>query len=344
MTAVGNRDVGRASARPIVITGARGYIGSALARRLASMGYRLRLVSREATDAGVTVTGRVETVRLAGSLADDGAWNGLIADAAAVIHLSAFTDLRAVEADPPRGAAINIAPLHRLIEAAKNRRDTPLVIVFASTVTIVGDRHDNPVDERTLDHPVTTYDSQKLAGERMLSDAVRRGIVRGCSLRLSNVYGAAGQSANSNRGILNAMIERAAVGNALTVFGDGSHVRDFIHLDDVVDAFHRAVDDSRAWDGGHFVIASGRGETLRQAFAIVAHHASVLTGRQIKVSEIAEPSGIHPIERRSFVGNAAAFRARTGWEPRVDLADGIRRSLEQIIGRNQGFCNVPTIK
>ena len=159
-------------------------------------------------------------------------------------------------------------------------------------------------------------------------------MLRACSLRLANVYGYGAASINSNRGILNAMLGRAVRGEPLTLFGDGSYVRDFVHLDDVVAAFLAAITSERTADGGHYVIASGRGHRLAEAFALIAQEALAQTGRRIEVRRVPEPDDLHPIERRNFIGNSHRFSDLTGWQPRIALAAGLHDDFVRAAARS----------
>jgi nucleoside-diphosphate-sugar epimerase len=306
----------------VVITGARGYIGSALAKRLADAGRPLRLVSRvsDVPVAPAEISPNIEYVRA--DLCDERAWSDVMAGAGVIIHLSSRTDLRAAEADPACDERINIEPVRSLIRAAERSGTRPNV-VFASTVTIVGIEHANPVDETTPDRPCSVYDRNKLTCETLLREATANAILRACSLRLSNVYGYGRVSVNANRGILNVMLTRATKGEALNLFGDGRYVRDFIHLNDVAEAFCAAVASDRVCDGRHYVIASGQGHALAEVFDLVAQEALLQTGRGIEIRHVPEPPDLHPIERRNFVGNSSLFHALTGWQSRVDLKTGI---------------------
>ena len=314
--------------KPLVITGARGYIGSALAARYAREGRATRLVSRSSGAPRIEVVSDAKIEYCEANLCDPRAWSRLLQNAAAVIHLSSRTDLRAAEVDPAGDRNFNVEPLLAMVDAA-GQCGAPVPVIFASTVTIVGDVHANPVNETTPDRPCSVYDRHKLECETILRSATRRGVLSACSLRLSNVYGYGVSSVNSNRGILNAIMRRAGEGTALTLYGQGKYIRDFTFLGDVVDAFCRALAVDRVRDGGHYVIATGRGHTLAEAFGLVAAEASRHTVHRVEVRQVPEPPDLHAIERRNFVGDSGLFQRLTGWRPQVDLEFGIRDCFDQ---------------
>jgi nucleoside-diphosphate-sugar epimerase len=256
----------------------------------------------------------------------------LLNDANAVIHLSSRTDLRGAEADPAGDHLLNVEPVHALVKAAQQCA-TAVSVVFASSTSIVGVTHPNPVTEQTPDRPCSVYDRHKLECETVLRDAVRRGVLQACSLRLPAVYGygAGVGSTNSNRGILNTMVRRASRGEPLTIYGNGSVLRDFIHIDDLCDAFRRVIARPEMGRGMHYVIGTGRGYTLAEAFECVAQEAYRVTGRKAEISHVPEPDDLHVIERSSLVGDAANFRKLTGWRPRTDLRSGIRDYFERLL-------------
>jgi len=305
----------------VVITGARGYIGSALAEKLAGQDYALRLVSRLSSPAR-TVSGQVAREHHAADLHSPQSWSQLLRGADVVVHLSSRTDLRAAEADPADDEDINIRPLHALLEAARALNTAPM-IVFASAATIVGPNPQLPVDDAAGDNPCSVYDRHKLAGELILREGTVCGVVRACSLRLANVYGYGGASMNTNRGILNIMMKRAVNGEPLTLYGNGAYLRDFIHIEDIVEAFIRAIATPEICDGGHYIIASGRGHTLAEVYAIIAEAAMERLDKRVEIVRVPEPTDLHPIEKRNFIGDSHLFQARTGWRSRFDLRAGI---------------------
>ena len=307
--------------KTVIITGARGYIGSALAEKLGREDYALRLVSRSADFVPAPSARAVREFRSV-DLRDPQNWSELLRDADVVVHLSSRTDLRAAEANPVDDEDINVKPLRALVEAASVTYTTPTVI-FASAVTIAGVNPQIPVDDTACDDPCSVYDRNKLACEVILKEATTRGIVRACSLRLSNVYGHGGASINANRGILNIMMRRAFDGESLTLYGNGAYIRDFIHIDDVAEAFLSAIATPQVCDGGHYVIASGRGHTLEKAYAMIAEIALERLQRRVEIVRVPEPVGLHPIEKRNFIGDPHVFQEQTTWRPHIELRAGI---------------------
>ena len=321
--------------RTVVITGARGYIGRALAKSLASQGRALQLVSRSAV-APSYGGGDAAIEHVQADLREEESWRALLQGAEAVVHLSSRTDLSAAEADPAGDRDLNVEPVCALVRAAE-RCGIAVPVIFASSTTIVGDMHVNPVNEETPDHPCSVYDLHKLECENMLGDATRRGVLSACSLRLATVfgYGVGVDSTNPNRGILNAVMRGAAHGEAPTIYGEGKYIRDYIFVGDVVDAFCRALGSDRVCNGSHYVIATGRGYTLAEAFRCVAQEAHRATGREVEVRHVSEPPDLHPIQRRNFVGNSRVFQKLTGWRPRVDLESGIRDYFQRLVAHAQ---------
>jgi nucleoside-diphosphate-sugar epimerase len=320
----------------IVITGAHGYIGSTLAAKLAGDGHPLRLVSHSAEASRLATSSTANIEFCVTDLRKPQDWSRLLDGAGAVVHLSWRIDLRAAEADPAGDHVLNVEPVYALVRAAEHCR-IAVPVIFTSSTSIAGDAHANPVNEQTPDRPRSVYDRHKLECEGVLRDAVRQGIFRACSLRLPTVfgYGAGVRSSNPNRGVLNTMIRRASRGEPLTLYGDGSGIRDFIHIDDVCDAFRRAMSRTDVCDGTHFVIATGHGYTLAEAFRCVVEEAYRTMGRKVEIFHVPEPPNLHPIERSNFIGDAGVFRKLTGWRPQVDLRSGIRNYFQQLLAHPQ---------
>ena len=134
----------------------------------------------------------------------------------------------------------NVMPIRHLLAACARRAPRPIV-VFAGTVTEAGIPSRLPVNEDEPDNPITAYDRHKLIAENDLKAAAAQGVVRGATLRLSNVYGPGRDGKPHDRDVLNRMIRAALAAEPLTVYGSGEYMRDYVFVEDVVDAFLRAA-------------------------------------------------------------------------------------------------------
>ena len=290
----------------VVITGGQGYIGSALANRLAQDGRVVRLVSYFSPAQTIAANAQVELVRA--DLRDAANWSSLLTDAEAVVHLSWRTNLRAAEADPAGDRQLNVEPVQALVRAAE-RCSQPVPVTFASTVTIVGDAPPIPADERTPDRPCTVYDRHKLESEIILRDATRRGVLNACSLRLPNVYGY-GSGVGSTIPIaafsMKSCGARCWVKRA-PLMARAGYVCDFTFIGDVLYAFCPHFRRSACANAAITSSQAARADAAK-AFELVAREASGFTGRAVEIRHVPEPPDLLPIERRNFVGNSSLSR------------------------------------
>ena len=294
----------------MAVTGAAGFIGARLVNRLA----------REACTIAAIV--RPDDV------AERPVWDRIV-DADVIVHLAAQTSVAAANSDPDRDFRANVMPMRHLIAACRDRNRRPLVL-FAGTATQAGVPSRLPVNEDAPDNPLTIYDRHKLMAEQELKAAVSDGDVRGATLRLANVYGPGAHGRRADRDVFNRMIGAALSGHPLTVHGTGEHVRDYVFVDDVVDAFLAAAAHGDRINGRHFVIGSGRGATIKEAFQLIAARVERSTGRSVQVTTIAPPAPASEIERRNFVADHDRFSRATGWHPATSLSDGIDRTIEAL--------------
>lgn len=312
--------------RCVLITGAGGLVGGAIAHILADVECRLvRLARRPLTP--LTGAARVETA--VGDITEPGTWQEAAEQADVVFHLAAQTSVYAARQDPAADLRVNAGGLLNVLEAVRRggRRGH---VVMAGTVTQAGLAPRLPVDETLPDQPITFYDHSKLTAEGYLKMYGREGWSSGASLRLSNVYGSGPDTSRADRGVLDKVLARAAAGEPVFVYGDGMWLRDYIHIDDVASAFLHAGAFPQAVDGRHFVIGSGVGLRLKDAFALAIDVAAARTGRRAVLEHQAPPENLSPIEFRNFVADPRAFIQATGWAPRITLRAGLEHAARRL--------------
>jgi len=311
----------------LIITGASGYLATNLINQLTDIDCTIIRVSRKKQLTATQGKARIEDV--CGDLTHKETWERVLRDIDIVYHLAAQTSVAVAESNPLVDWQANVAPMLHALETCKEKHESPAVI-FSGTVTEVGIPKYWPVDESHEDIPVTIYDLHKLMAEHYLKYYARHDIVKGTCLRLSNVYGPGPDSSSPDRAVINGMIRRALAGKSLTVYGAGACLRDYVHVNDAVAAFLLAPAYIERLNGKHFVIGSGEGHTIAQAFTLVAERVALRTRNRVTVEHIAPPVTQSPIDTRNFVADTRQFASITGWQARHSLADGIDDTLEAL--------------
>lgn len=317
------------SGKKILVTGGGGFIAASLIKLLGATDCRIVRLLRLPAEARPD-PGRARIEDRVGDVRDAALWQSLPDGIDVVFHLAAQTSTYEANRDPRADLDSNVLPMLLMLQACRERGISPAVIC-ASTVTICGLPERLPVDENHPDAPITVYDLHKQMAENYLKYHVRIGTVRGTALRLANVYGPGPRSSRADRGILNQMVGRALRGEALTVYGRGEQLRDYVHVEDVARAFLAAAAHVDALNGGHCIIGRGEGYSIAQALQLVAERVAARTGKLAPVTSVEPPAGLSPIEERNFVADTHRFTAATGWRAQHALPHGIDTLIESLI-------------
>src|SRR5918995_697411 len=185
------------------------------------------------------------------------------------IHLAAKTSVLDSTANPYRTVYVNVIGTLNILEACykygvKN-------FIFASSAAVYGEPQKLPISEEDPLHPLSTYGASKVAGEALVSSYGSAGkIENAVSLRIFNVYGE-GQSPDY-AGVITAFIERLSKGLAPIIYGDGTQTRDFIFVQDVVDAI---------------ILAAKQSDNEKRSPPLLPSAFNLGTGIQVSVSDLA---------------------------------------------------------
>lgn len=311
--------------RSILITGGLGFIGSNLARRLVSMGAKVTLVDSLIPQYGGNVANiqdfreRVE-VNIT-DVRDPHAMAYLIQGKDYLFNLAGQTSHLDSMTDPFTDLEINSTSQLSILEAA--RKHNPKVrIVYASTRQIYGKPQYLPVDEKHPIVPVDVNGINKVSGEwyHILYSKVHG--IPCTALRLTNTYGPGMRVKDARQTFLGIWVRNLLQGKSIQVFGDGLQLRDFNYVDDAVEAFLLAASRDEAI-GRVMNLGSTEIVGLKNlAEAIVRIHGKG------NWELIPFPPDRKAIDIGDYYGDFALANAVLGWEPRVDLQEGLRRTLE----------------
>jgi UDP-glucose 4-epimerase len=310
--------------RRVLITGGLGFIGSNLARHLVDLGADVLLVDSLLPDYGgnlFNIAGVEDRLRV--NIADvrqSTTMNYLVRGRDVIFNLAGQVSHIDSMRDPHTDLEINCRAQLTILEACR-QHNAATKVVYAGTRQIYGRPDRLPVDESHLVRPTDINGVNKAAGEyyHLVYNNVFN--VRACSLRLTNVYGPRQLIRNNRQGFIGWFIRLALEGREIQIYGDGSQIRDFVHVDDVADAFLRAGA-SDGCNGDVFNVGGSEPIAHRDLVTLLLEESGRGT-----VKFIEWPDDKRRIDIGSFYSDSSKFTKTTAWEPAVTLRDGLRRTL-----------------
>ena len=156
---------------------------------------------------------------------------------------------------------------------------------------------------------------------------VAAGRPAGCNFAAGQCLRTRNQRRQSKSEHFKKVIAAALDGKPVSIFGKGDTTRDYIYIDDVIDAFAYAGAHMEKVNGQHYYLGTGTGHSVKEAFTLAVAQATAASGRKVDISHVSWPDGLSEIERRSFVADIYNLRKATGWCPEVDPAEGIKRTI-----------------
>jgi len=309
----------------VLITGGLGFIGSTLAHRLVDLGAKVTLVDSLIPIYGgnlrnvATIEDRVK-INIA-DVRDEHSMDYLVRGQDFLFNLAGQTSHLDSMRDPYTDLEINCRAQLSILEACRNH-NPGLKLVYASTRQIYGKPDYLPVDERHLLHPVDVNGVNKMAGEwyHILYNNVYG--IRACALRLTNTYGPRMRVKDTRQTFLGIWLKQMIDDEPIQVFGDGTQIRDFNYVDDVVEALLISAVE-RSADGQIFNLGSDETINLRDLAALLVE----INGAG-RFEIVPFPPDRKAIDIGDYYGDYRLIQGRLGWRPRVALRDGLRRTLE----------------
>jgi UDP-glucose 4-epimerase len=238
-----------------------------------------------------------------------------------VVHLAANTGVQLSMQQPRLDMESNVVGVFNVLEAC--REHGVKKFIFASSGAVVGET-DPPIREDKVARPISPYGASKLAGEAYCLAYSRSFGIDGVALRFGNVYGPLSKNKTS---VVAKYIKNAIDGRPLEIYGDGQQTRDFIYIDDLVNAILLAARSNAS--GEVFQIATHRETTVSEVALEIKRLFKEATGTDV---EVVHGNALKGDVRRNFADISKA-RSILGFEPRYDLPTGLQRTLEYFLGR-----------
>jgi UDP-glucose 4-epimerase len=302
-----------------LVTGAAGFIGSTLVDRLVADGHQVIGLDDYSSGRATNIEHLADNPAFDFAEADivTADLNALLAEKQpeVVFHLAAQIDVRHSVAEPEFDASVNVIGTIRLAEAAR-KANLRKIVHTSSGGSIYGTPKNYPTNESVPPDPASPYAAGKVAGEIYLN-TFRHLYGLDCShIAPANVYGPR-QDPHGEAGVVAIFAQALISGKPTKVFGDGSNTRDYVYVDDVVDAFVKAS--GSAGGGQRFNVGTAVETSDRQLHSVVAAAVGAPDDPEF------HPARLGDLKRSCLDVRFAEMALH--WHPRVDLEEGVRRTV-----------------
>jgi UDP-glucose 4-epimerase len=304
----------------VLVTGGAGFIGSHLIDRLLREGYDVVVVDDLSS-------GKVENLNLKNSnlrllrddIRDKKFVKKALKDVEVVFHLAAIVDVEFSVKNPLLVNEVNVGGSLNILDESVRRDVTRFV--YASSCAVYGDPIYLPIDEEHPRNPLSPYAASKFAAEEYCQVFNKvYGLSSSC-LRFFNVYGPR-QGSGSYSGVVSRFIQRLKMRKAPIIFGDGLQTRDFVYVEDVVNAIFKVLH-SKQCAGEKINIGSGKETSIRELADALIKKFSL---KDVKPKYV--KSRVGDIKRSC--GSVEKAKCLLGYEPSFSLDDGLENCMKRV--------------
>jgi UDP-glucose 4-epimerase len=299
--------------RPVLLLGGGGFLGGHIAEAILENGLRVRIFDRARTSSDNALPANVEFVE--GDFGNRGDVAAAVDGCDIVVHLVSTTQPKSSNDDPVHDLQTNLIPTVRFLEVAR-QKGIKRVIFASSGGTIYGVPTRLPIREDDATRPVCSYGIHKLGVECYLHLYHSLYGMDYRVLRMSNPYGER-QRVDSSQGAVAVFLDRALRRQVIEIWGDGSVVRDYVHVKDVARAFLLAAKHTGPYK--IFNIGSGHGVALNDLLTAIES----LLGRNVERCYLPSRSFDVPVNVLD-ISRAADY---LGWQPELTLEAGLAETM-----------------
>ena len=311
----------------IMITGGAGYVGSYLIYKLLQEKHEVFSIDDMSNGDYSYLEGLIEPEHIVvGDIRDAELLDNLFEDVDAVVHLAAIPGLVRCNENPEEAVSVNVYGTYQVLEAA--RKQGVKKVIFSSSAASYGVPRSLPVKEDHPLNPMNLYGVTKLAGEKLMRVYYDNYNIETITLRFGNIYGV-GLFSKDNT-VIPKFVRMGLEGNTLTIYGDGSSTREYVHVDDIVQSIVRAT--SSTGKGGEVYNVGAQSIKIRDIADKVTKAILETQDKKIDSSNLSERSG----ETKYLEYNIDKVTSELGYKPTWNVDMGIRQLIEY-------FTRVPSL-
>jgi UDP-glucose 4-epimerase len=299
--------------KKVLVTGGAGFIGSNLVKQLITKGYSVTVLDNFMSGYRSNLEPFPSVRLIEGDIRDVSKVELAMKGIDAVFHLAASVGNKRSIDNPIEDAEINVLGTLRILEAA--RKAGVRKIITSSSAGIFGELKTLPIRE---DHPIepdTPYGSSKLCEEKLCLAYAKLYPIEAVCLRYFNVYGP-NQRFDAYGNVIPIFVFRMLRNEIITIFGDGEQTRDFVHVDDVVQANIKAAESIGI--SGAFNIASGKRVTINRLVEIITKNCNA----KIEYGNKRPGDVLHSLADISYA------KEKLGYQPNIELEKGLKDYVE----------------
>lgn len=314
----------RFQGKHVLVTGGLGFIGSQLVIKLSKLGAVVTVIDSLLPEFG----GNIFNIQSVASkvvvnisdMRDPHSLNILVKGKDYIFHLAGQVSHGDSMRDPQTDLGVNCISTMNLVEACRHY-NPDAHLIYTSTRQVYGVAEKLPVTEDCTAVPIDVNGINKLAGEYYHLLYHRTYGLKSTVIRLTNTYGPAQQIRNNRQGFIGIFLRQALRGEVINIYGSGLQIRDFNYVDDVVDALILAAL-SEACYGDIYNL----GATHYYSLLDLVYILQKITGVQYRIVPFPDDKKI--IDIGDYYGDYSKFHDFTSWKPKVDLEEGIEKTLD----------------
>ena len=245
-----------------LVTGGAGFIGSHLVDRLVNGGYNVKVLDNLSTGNLTNIQGHIDSGQVEfvkGDITQLEQVKACLQGVDAVFHLAAQISVPLSVKNPEFTYQTNVTGTLNLLTSLAKQNPAGK-FVFISSCAVYGEPQYLPVDEKHPTNPISPYADSKLLGEYYTLGFHQNKLLKTAVLRFFNVYGIR-QGLNDYSGVITKFIDRIKQNQPITIYGDGSQTRDFVHVSNIVDAIVACMENPNA-EGQVFNVGTGKALTI----------------------------------------------------------------------------------
>ncbi|MFK8031711.1 MAG: NAD-dependent epimerase/dehydratase family protein [Gammaproteobacteria bacterium] len=302
--------------RRVLVVGADGFIGMNLVRALDQLGAEISIVTRRKVSDAASFAAHV----FRGDMMDEGLADKAVKGQSVVFALAGVLSATLSNKDPEQSLKNDCLPNLRLFRACEREDEKP-VVIFSSTRLVYGTPQYLPVDEAHPNVPQSAYAAHKLTMENYLRIMGQTSGMPYSVLRISNPYGPHQSLQSRGYGVINQFIRMAAMGEPISIFGEGKQKRDYIFIDDVINTLLMVAATKRC-HGEIFNLGGSESLSIARAATQISELAE-----SEAVKFVPWPEEYRAVETGDYITDLTKLNNHIDYRPQTEFSDGVLETL-----------------